>query len=511
MSDWTAGYIADIGYTYGYYQELNPLRMQLALAYAGVAAPDVTDACELGFGQGISINFHATATGQMWFGTDFNPGQAAFARSLAHAAGTNALLFDDSFEEFSSRKDLPQFDFIGLHGIWSWISDANRATLIDFIRTRLRIGGVLYASYNILPGWGPMVPLRDMLAQHSDTLSGSSVSRVERIDAALAFAEKLFAMEPKYALANPQLAERLRDLQKQDRHYLAHEYFNKDWRPMPFAAIADQLASAKLQYAASAHYINHVDDVNLSAAQRELLAGITDATFRQTVRDFIVNEQFRKDYWVKGARALTPFERVAALGRQWVVLLTPVQQIQLTVTGALGEATLQEATFGPVIEALSDHSPRKISELVEMLKPASVSMPNIMQALMLLIAKGDVAPAHCNGATQEAKTKTDAVNKYMQHLSMSREDVGYHVSPLTSAGHAVSRIEQLFLDSLGQGFRTPDELATTVWQLFQLQGHRVRKGGEVLQESAENIAELRLKAEEFLQVRLPLLRTLQIA
>jgi hypothetical protein len=26
MSDWTSGYVADIGYTYGYYTELNPLR-----------------------------------------------------------------------------------------------------------------------------------------------------------------------------------------------------------------------------------------------------------------------------------------------------------------------------------------------------------------------------------------------------------------------------------------------------------------------------------------------------
>ena len=30
MSDWSAGYVADIGYTYGYYAELNPLRVKLA-------------------------------------------------------------------------------------------------------------------------------------------------------------------------------------------------------------------------------------------------------------------------------------------------------------------------------------------------------------------------------------------------------------------------------------------------------------------------------------------------
>lgn len=30
MSDWTARYVADIGYTFGYYSELNPLRAKLA-------------------------------------------------------------------------------------------------------------------------------------------------------------------------------------------------------------------------------------------------------------------------------------------------------------------------------------------------------------------------------------------------------------------------------------------------------------------------------------------------
>ena len=30
MSDWTAGYVTEIGYTYGYYAELSPLRAKLA-------------------------------------------------------------------------------------------------------------------------------------------------------------------------------------------------------------------------------------------------------------------------------------------------------------------------------------------------------------------------------------------------------------------------------------------------------------------------------------------------
>ena len=39
MTDWTSGYVADIGYTYGYYPELNPLRAKLALTNAGLVCP----------------------------------------------------------------------------------------------------------------------------------------------------------------------------------------------------------------------------------------------------------------------------------------------------------------------------------------------------------------------------------------------------------------------------------------------------------------------------------------
>jgi hypothetical protein len=41
MSDWTAGYVADVGYTFGYYTELNPLRLRLAFLNAGLAFPEV--------------------------------------------------------------------------------------------------------------------------------------------------------------------------------------------------------------------------------------------------------------------------------------------------------------------------------------------------------------------------------------------------------------------------------------------------------------------------------------
>ncbi|WP_223296799.1 class I SAM-dependent methyltransferase [Thiorhodovibrio frisius] len=345
MTDWTAGYVADIGYTHGYYTELNPARQALPFLNAGLAPPQITHACELGFGQGLSVNLHAAATGVHWSGTDFNPSQAAFAQTLASAAGSDAQLFDDSFAELAARDDLPDFDFIGVHGIWSWISDDNRRVMVDFIRRKLKVGGVLYLSYNTLPGWAAFAPMRHLMTEHADALGAEGQGIVKRIYGAIAFAEQLLATNPLYSRANPQIRERLETMKAHNRHYLAHEYFNRDWHPMHFATLAEWLAPAKLRYAGSAHLLDAIDAINLTPEQQSLLNQIPDPDFRQSVRDFMVNQQFRRDYWVKGAQPLDPLRQAEALRAQRVILTTHRPDVPLKVSGSLGEANLSEAIY----------------------------------------------------------------------------------------------------------------------------------------------------------------------
>ncbi len=163
--NWTSGYVRDVDYTHGYYRELCPEMLQLAALHAGFAPPAAENPryLELGFGQGISVNIHAAAhTGEYW-GTDFNPSHAAHARALAEASMSGAVLLDESFAELAARTDLPEFDIIALHGIWSWISDENRQVIVDIVRRKLRVGGMLYLSYNCLPGLAPAMPLRHLM------------------------------------------------------------------------------------------------------------------------------------------------------------------------------------------------------------------------------------------------------------------------------------------------------------------------------------------------------------
>ena len=508
MTDWTAGYVADIGYTYGYYTELNPLRIKLAFLNQALAFPEVGNACELGFGQGLSANLHAAASVTQWSGTDFNPAQAGFAQELAAVSGSEARLYDQAFAEFAHRPDLPDFDYIGLHGIWSWISDENRTVIVDFIRRKLKVGGVLYISYNTQPGWADMVPMRDLLTEHSDVMGAPGQGIVPRINAALAFAEKLLATNPSYAKANPQVASRVKKITEQNRNYVAHEYFNRDWMPMSFTKMAQWLAPAKLQWACSANYLEAIDTLHLTTEQQALLTSIPDPMFRQTVRDFCVNQQFRKDYWVKGARQLSPLEQAEALRSQRFILIQPRAEVSLKVAGNLGQATLQEAIYGRILDQFADHQPRSLAQLEQALQ---VSFAQIQQAVVVLSGTGALAAVQSDAHIATTKRATERLNALLMHKARSSSELVYLASPVTGGGIAVPRFHQLFLLARAQNHQQPAEWAQFVYKLLTTQGQRLVKEGKALDTAQEQLAELTAQANRFAQKQLPILKALHIA
>lgn len=510
MSDWTSGYVADIGYTFGYYGELNPLRVKLAFLHAGLSVPKVGAACELGFGQGLSTAIHAAASTVSWAGTDFNPAQAAFALELNDAAGTKAQIFDDAFADFCARPDLPDFDYIALHGIWSWISDENRATIVDFVRRKLKVGGVLYISYNTLPGWAAAAPLRHLLTEHASAMGAEGEGIVKRIGGALDFADALIASNPLYIKANPQVAPRFEKLKGQNRSYLAHEYFNKDWHPMYFADMAQWLQPAKLNFACSAHYLDHLDAINLTVEQQEILKKITDPVFQQTVRDYMVNQQFRKDYWVKGPRKLPALEQVEQLLEQKLMLVAHRPDIQLKITGALGESTMSDAIYGPILDLLGDYQAKTIGQMEALLKDKGIVRAQLLQAMMVLVGAGHVAAVQDSQAITAVKKQTQSLNRHLMQKARSSNEISYLASPVTGGGVLVGRILQLFILAMTQGAKQPSDWAKFVWQIFALQGQALLKEGKPIPTPEENIAELTRQAEEFAAKQLPVLKALQI-
>lgn len=510
MADWSAGYVADIDYTHGYYEELNPLRIKMAFLNAGLACPEVGVACELGFGQGISTNMHAAASLTHWYGTDFNPSQAGFAREMARHAGGKAQLYDEAFDEFLQRSDLPDFDFIGLHGIWSWVSDANRQVIVEFLRRKLKVGGVLYISYNTLPGWASFAPMRHLLATHARSQAAEGGGIVKQINDSLEFGKTLLATKPKFARANPAISHRFEQLQTQNRQYLAHEYFNRDWLPMHFSTMGEWLETAKLQFACSAHYLDHFDPINLSAEQRAFLDAIPDRMFRETVRDFMVNQQFRRDYWVKGLRKLTPLEINEQKEKVRVVLTKHPQSIAFKASINDIEFSLADAVYKPIIELLSDHRPHALGDIVQALSPQGINLNMVSEAIMVLSGLGNVAFAQADAVAEQCSEATGRLNAYIETRARSTAEIPYLASPVTGGGIVVDRFSELFLKAVGEGHEGVGVLANYAWKILDAQGQRLVKSGETIADPAACLAEMENYASEFASKKLPILRALKV-
>jgi predicted O-methyltransferase YrrM len=510
MSDWSAGYVTDIPYTYGVYRELAPAVLSFAALAAGVAAPDPNGAltyCELGCGQGYSSNVIAAVNPNVEvYANDFNPAHISGARTLAVAAGTrNVHFYDSSFAEFAADETLPDFDIIALHGIYSWINADNRRHIVDFIRKRLKVGGLCYISYNVLPGYAAALPLRRLLADRAQTLHGSTVARIEQ---AVAYGQQLADAKPIY-FAVSGIPEHFQKIKQGGRDYVAHEYFNRDWTAFYHADVAADLADAKLSYVGPADLLSAVDAINLTAEQRTLLSGATTVTERETLRDYVVNQMFRRDVFVKGALPLNPYEARDRWLKTRFVLTTGRADVPMSVKGVLGEASLQEDVYVPILDGFAKNGARTVAQLVDDPKIAALGWDRLQQALMILVGATQLQPALDEAGDAGRLAGAKAFNRAVIEQASASDLWRFLASPIFGGPVFLGRSSQLFLLAREEKVADP---AVFVRDTLMAHGAGLTKeDGTVLNTPEENLTELRRLSELFDDKQLPLLQSLGLA
>ena len=510
---WNEGYVTEIDYTRGYYRELSPVLQTFALLNKGFRAPTSPDLkyLELGFGHGLSLNVHAASCSGEFWGTDFNPVQVSGASEEAELWGTNARLFDQSFSEFAARTDLPQFDFINLHGIWSWISSENQQTLIEIFRRHLKPGGVVYMSYNVLPGWAAAGPISHLLRLHAGFAGDLSAPVTSRVDAAFQFAREIHEAGGGYFHANPGMKARLDRLSSLDKVYLAHEHLNQHWHPMYFSDVARLLEPAKLTFAASAGLLEQVEALQMTDSARKMLDNIEQTVFKESIRDYFVNQQFRRDLWTRGARKLTSAERSDALMAQRFVLLSDPSTIPMEVTRPLGKATLEEAIYKPLIEQFAiNRLPISIAELVTKLRPHNIDAPKIHNAITILVGSGHLAPTQNDAAIDKVSRRCRNMNKYLCTTKQNQLESAMLASPVTGTAIKVSAIQRLCLQSRLSGRKKPHEWADDINKALTAANQSITKDGKAIEKPDELAAELLSRATAFADQHLPVLERLGV-
>lgn len=273
------GYVTELAYTPGYHPELDPRAVTETLAREGFEHLAIERACELGFGRGLSLAIHAVAGETSWWGNDLLPSHVEEVRALTRGLTVRLHVTTETFEEFCRREDLPSFEFIALHGIWSWVSARNRDIIRQFIARRLAPRGIVYLSYNTRAGWASMVPLREFLVAEAGRPELAECPLIERIEAALVAAQRVVAQDLPPARDDPMFEKHLRAIRYQSKPYLAHEYFNRDWTLFDETEIRDSLQSLGLVYAAQARQTSATPRLRRDLWVRGLSRGATPTRY----------------------------------------------------------------------------------------------------------------------------------------------------------------------------------------------------------------------------------------
>ncbi len=503
MKDWTNEYIMDTNYTCQFFPELNPSLMSFVLLEKGFYPPSLKkfNYCQLGCGNGFSANILAAANpkGEFW-GIDFNPSQIAQAKLLANdAQSENIHLLNCSFEEFLDI-ETPQFDFMVLHEVYSYIGNENRHLLLELLRRKLKVGGVVYVNYNTLPGLSSILPLRDLIFEYAQQTFGTRLTRIEK---AIAFVDKLQQMKPLYFLKNPDIIQKIEEIKHRSLTDVADEYFGRDWYSFYHFQVVEELAKAKLSFVSSADLKDPFNNLSLKEEQLKFLAEIANLPIYETVRDYFLNRPFRRDIFIKGPIKLTIEQQSQLLSNLKFALMVDPQHIKYELKLGTAKITLKPEIYNPLINALVNKF-CNISELMEKSSSTTNTFVEVLQALKILVSNGSVMPILSDRKFDILPESSIKFNSAVFKQVQFGGNLQALASPVIGSGFPVERLEQLFFVAYQQKL----EPVSFAWEIMENWGYKFKKEGEIIQAPEDNKAQLEERVQWFLKFRLPLFKKL---
>jgi Predicted methyltransferase regulatory domain len=386
------------------------------------------------------------------------------------------------------------------HGIFSWVSRQAQDAIVEILRQRLQPDGLAYISYNCMPGWAALAPIRHVMAAVKQRNPGTSD---RQLSLALDLILKLKQGNAAF-FANPMAAKHVDAMLKKDRVYLAHMYLGEHWDLFQFSEVAARLSEAKLTFVASARLTDNLDKYAVPKDVQPLVAQATDPVMRETLRDFASNKSFRRDLFVRGTATPTAGEHRRLLSQMSFALAVPRSWLTFKFKGPLFELRGPERLIAPVADlvaekiasfdellALREYGPDKVGILLDIL----LGLVHSGQVFPITTAAPDPAPAQRFNRMLVDSARTGS---FFFHLA----------SPLARTGIPVPDVGLFALAALFDGQTEYVSAARHALRSLKALGRRPSKNGKLIEDDDKATAFLAENIKPILEEFVPIWRRL---
>lgn len=378
------GYILDEPYIARYFDLQSPSRMAYSIRCNGFEHnidPQNFRYCELGCGRGMTAALLAAAYPEAEFvALDLNPEHIAYAEALATQSGLDNIKFLQSDFVDALEHGWEPFDYITVHGVYSWVDSEIRGQMFELASKLLKKDGILYVSYNAYPGWKAKEPLWRLLNTHIKSTEGNSIERVKK---GIEFLDFLVASNSPYFSENPAAVDHLEYLKSEDLRYISHEFCNEAFAPVYCSEIFEHAGQFGLEFIAQSETCYNIASEKVPGQYAEYIAGYDDRIEREVWTSMMRNDQFRTDLYSK----VVPAESALEESQLWDMVFTnivPIEKLdavlecgsnEIDITGTLEAALIEncinaELTLSELCSAdgLRQCSPRSILETAQLLE-----------------------------------------------------------------------------------------------------------------------------------------------
>ncbi|ACV38606.1 methyltransferase regulatory domain-containing protein [Leptotrichia buccalis] len=203
------------------------------------------------------------------------------------------------------NEDFGKFDYIIVHGVFSWVPDIVKEKIIKICNENLTEEGIAYISYNTYPGWKEADKIREMMLYANKYFPEvSQGDKVQRGKAFISIVAEQMKIYTDVAEKKGDFIKQIEGILNMQDYYVGHEQLENINDPMYLHEFVDMLRKENLQYISDVGLRLSIASVyNDSTIEKLQQLSQGDPVIKEQCLDYILDTKFRRSLICKSSQA----------------------------------------------------------------------------------------------------------------------------------------------------------------------------------------------------------------